>query len=83
MSKVKFLKSCKIRIFKISQFPKGRKSPPKEDREREIRSVDGWVRAHLDWWDPDSRVDHYHAADDEKIAPDMSTTITTSPPPPD
>ena len=27
MSKVKFLKSYKIQIFKISQFPKGRKSP--------------------------------------------------------
>ena len=27
MSKVKFLKSCKIRIFKISGFAKGRKSP--------------------------------------------------------
>ena len=55
---------------------------PKEDRARDIRSVDGWVRAHLDCWDPDSRVGHYHAADD-KTAPDMSTTITTSPPPPD
>ena len=27
MSNAKFLKMSKIRIFKISQFPKGRKSP--------------------------------------------------------
>ena len=41
---------------------------PKEDRSRD--TIDSWVRTHLDYWDPDSRI--------QITAPDMS-----SPPPPD
>ena len=46
MSKVKFLKMSKIRIFKISPFPKGRKSPALQDDYWIVPEQGCWFSSH-------------------------------------